>query len=398
MSGMQRQLELVDAHMLAAPVRQVLGRSTATVGDWSYWPLTGHAINPVTAGIYGFQGSARDGSQELAWSLILKVIHWVDLSGTPLEQNYMNEPPDWNYWKREALAYQSGVLRGCRGNLVPAECYGVVEQADDSAWLWLENVTETGGSAWSLDRHVLAARHFGEFNGAHLARHIPGYPWLCKGFMRQWVTTFLRLGSMEPVQNPAVWHHPRVKRAFPLSLAGQLIRLVQDSDLLLAHLEQLPQTMSHHDTHRPNLFARTNDSVQDQTVVIDWSFLGLSAVGEDLGNQISGNLYNLAVEPSLARRYYERALQAYMEGLRAAGWRGQPEAVRFACATAASLRFPLFAARHLRSLAGPEERTFADDLAERHGGSIEEVLQRWGEALRFLIGLADEARDLLGRI
>lgn len=47
---------------------------------------------------------------------MLKIAQWVDLRGTPLEHDYLNEPVDWNYWKREALAYQSGILNGWQGN------------------------------------------------------------------------------------------------------------------------------------------------------------------------------------------------------------------------------------------------------------------------------------------
>ena len=63
-------------------------------------------------------------------------------------------------------------------------------------------------------------------------------------------------------------------------------------------------------------------SCRDQTVVIDWSFLGTAAVGADLGMQVSGNLYSLYVDPRNAQAYYEAALESYVAGLRDAGWRG----------------------------------------------------------------------------
>ncbi len=394
MPDLEAQLDEIDAGMLTPVVRQALSRDRATVVDWTYAPLTHGVINPVTAGLYQFAGTARDGEERLPWSVILKVIHWVDLSGTPLADGYMDEPSDWNYWKREALVFQSGILDAWKGDLVPVRCYAVAEQPDDSVWLWLEHVREPPGTTWTLERHILAARHFGQFNGAYCGDGpIPDHPWLCKRFMRQWIRTSLAFGAMDIATDPTFWEHPQVRRAFPTPIAGRVIDLLDDADRLLTHVEQQPQTLSHLDTHCVNLFARRGDRGQDQTVVIDWSFLGTAAVGEDLGMQISGNLYDLRVDPANARPYYEAALEAYVAGLRDAGWRGSPEVVRFASATAASLRLVPFGIEMLRELFDTaEEASWVDRLAKQQGSTVEETLPRWGQAITFLLDLADEAR------
>ena len=399
MPALDAKLNAVDATLLTPLVRKALGSRGARVVDWSYSTMSEGRINPVTAGLVLFRGTARDGTRQVPWSLVLKAIHWVDLSGTPLGQHYMDEPSDWNYWKREALVFRSGILEEWQGELVPVRCYDVVDQADGSIWLWLEHVEEAADAAWRLDRHVLAALHTGEFNGAWTARPIPDYPWLCRGFMRQWVRTFHALGSVETFEDQAIWEHPRVRRVFPEPVAGRTLRLVEDSERLLDRLEAQPTTLSHLDVQRSNFFTRRGARGQDQTVVIDWSFLGETAVGEDLGMQVSANLTFLVVAPAKARRYYERALQAYLEGLRRAGWRGNPEAVRFACATAASVRYVLFGARSLTHLAqAAEGESWADDLARRRGQPVEETWRDWAEGFRFLLDLGDEARGLLDRI
>lgn len=400
MLDLDAQFEAIDAGLLEPVVRKVLDRDGATTGEWTCAPLTHGAINPVTAGLYQFCGTARDGEEQLSWSAILKVIHWVDFSGTPLADGYMNEPGDWNYWKREALVFRSGILENWNGDLVPVRCYDVVDYADDCAWLWLEHVQDLPGTTWALERHLQAARHFGQFNGAYCGdRSIPDFPWLCKGFMRQWVGTSLALGVMEIAADPEFWKHPLVRQALPTPSAGRVLHLLEDADRLLAHLERLPQTLSHLDTDSVNLFARIGDQGQDQTVVIDWSFLGMAAVGEDLGMQISGNLYGLHVDPAGARPYYEAALDSYVAGLRDAGWRGTPEAVRFASATAASLRLIPFALEMLRELLSSEGgASWADRLAEAQGSTVEETISRWGQAVIFLLGLADEARQLADQV
>jgi hypothetical protein len=396
---LDEQLGALEARILEPVVRKALARDGATIDDWAYVPLAHGVINPVTAGLYRFTGTARDGKERLSWSVILKVVHWVDLSGTPLADGYLEEPGDWNYWKREALVFQSGILDDCKGDLVPVRCYHVIEQADDCVWLWLEDVKEPPGQTWTLERHVLAARHFGQFNGAYCGdRPIPDCPWLSKNFMRQWLRTSFAVGAAAIAMDPVFWGHPQMRKIFPTPIAGRVVDLLDDADRLLDHLERQPQTLSHLDSHCVNLFARLGEQGQDQTVVIDWSFLGTAAVGEDLGMQVSGNLYGLHVDPAQAQQYYKAALEAYVDGLRDAGWRGAPECVQFASAAAASLRLVPFGLKMLRDLLKSEEReSWADRLAKEQGSTVEDTLPRWGQAITFLLDLADKARQLMAQ-
>jgi hypothetical protein len=291
------RLDAIDAQMLAPLVCQALKRDRTTIDDCAIAPLTHSVVNPVTAGLYQVSGAASDGEEQLPWSLILKIIHWVDLSGTPLAERYMNEPEDWNYWKREALIFQSGILDQVKCNskcdLIPVRCYDVIEQPDGSVWLWLEHVQDPPGPTWSFGRRILAARHFGQFNGAYSGPGaVPDYPWLGRGFVRQWVRMARLFGVTETAGDPAFWGHPVARLVFPTPIAGRGIDLMEDADRLLANLERQPQALSHLDSHDVNLFSRRGDRGQQQTVVIDWSFVGMAAVGEDLGMQVSGNLYD----------------------------------------------------------------------------------------------------------
>jgi hypothetical protein len=400
MPDLEAQLGAIDAGMLAPVARKALNRERATIDDWTYASLTHAVINPVTAGLYQFGGTATEGEEQLSWSAVLKVIHWTDYGGTPLADGYMDEPRDWNYWKREALVFQSGILDDWQGDVVPVRCYAVVEQQDGSVWLWLEHVRDTPGSAWTLERHIRAAYQFGQFNGAYCGRRsLPDTPWLCRRFMRQWIKSSYAFGVGEIVNDPTFWQHPHVRRAFRTPIAGRVIDLLDDADWLIAHLDRQPQTLAHLDAHYVNLFTRLGDQGQDQTVVIDWAFLGIAAVGEDLAMQIAGNLYDLKVNPTDARPYYEAALEAYVAGLRDAGWRGTLEGVRYACATAASLRRVPFALGLLRAhLDTVEGDSWVGHLAREQGSTVEETLQRWGQAITFLLDLADEARQLAAQL
>lgn len=80
---------------------------------------------------------------------------------------------------------------------------------------------------------------------------------------------------------------------------------------------------------------------------------------------IAGNLFNLEAEPAAAQRYQEAPFEAYVEGLRVAGWQGSREAVRFAYATAASLHYVPFGAGMMASLLDKTEgASWADHLTK----------------------------------
>jgi len=297
---------------------------------------------------------------------------------------------------RKALDRDRLTIEDWKGDLVPVRCYDVAEQLGDSVWLWLEHVQELPGATWPLERHVLAARHFGQFNGAHCGEWpIPDFPWLSRGFVKQWVQTAHAFGLADTAGDPAFWEHPVARLVFPTPIAGRVIDLMDDAGRLLAQLERQPQTLSHLDTHYENLFDRCGDRGQDQTVVIDWSFLGAAAVGEDLGMQVSGNLYSLRVDPANARSYYEAALEVYVDGLRDAGWQGAPQVARFGSSAAASLRVVTYGIESLRRLFDSGEAwAWADGLVEEQGSTAEETLPRWGQVITFLLDLADDARQL----
>ena len=145
----------VTAQTLTPPVRQALADAQAELLDWSCTRLPLYGVNPVTTGIYRFTGNARSGGTSKPWSLILKQIHWLDLDGHG--KHYLDTPSDWNYWKREALAYQSGLLDGSHGGLVPTQCYAVTEPAPTIAWVWLQDLGDDSQQKWSIERHLLAA-------------------------------------------------------------------------------------------------------------------------------------------------------------------------------------------------------------------------------------------------
>ena len=148
--------------------------------------LGGGAGNPVSVGLYRFEGTGKEGNESLAWSVILKVLQ------SPANVGMVNmgegeNQAHWNYWKRELLVYQSGLLEMLPDGMASPRCFGAVEQPGNTAWLWLEDITDSFAGAWSLARYALTARHLGRLNGMFgTLRPLPTNPWVGANLTQQW--------------------------------------------------------------------------------------------------------------------------------------------------------------------------------------------------------------------
>lgn len=372
---------------------------TAKPTSWGFERVEWAAVNPGTLGIYRVSGMAQtqDGSQP--FSMVFKAVGDVDLTGHPLDEGYIHLPEDWNYWKREALVFQSGVLDGYRGPLVAVRCLGV-EDNGDSAFMWLEELHDDGGrQVWPIDRLVLAAQHLGRFSGDHLGAppSVDDYPWLCQNFTHDWVAMSLLIGAKEACESDEVWRHPLLRNAFPRSPRQRVASLLADVEALLETAHSLPATLTHHDAHWDNLFRRSDGEVE-QTVVVDWGFLGLAAVGEDLGHQVGVNVFHLRVPAGDASSYEEGASRSFLEGVSKAGVQVDRQRVRLVSQAVAALRMVSFAAAHVAWLSDEDEAPWPDEWATARHLDVDQLLHRWAAALWWLLDLGDQARhtaDLL---
>lgn len=108
---MTDELSGLNPGQLTGVVRRAIGDPAAAVVGWAYERLSWAAISPSTVALFRVSGTARTGSgKEVPWVAVLKIVGDVDLTGPPLDQDYMHNPEDWNYWQREALAFESGLL------------------------------------------------------------------------------------------------------------------------------------------------------------------------------------------------------------------------------------------------------------------------------------------------
>ena len=356
---------------LAEPVTRALGVGHVDVVDWrveSMKPGTGGA----TGGLYRIEGSASATEVPHTWAVVLKVLR--PRAGRLATQGNVAaasglEPHHYNYWRREALAYQSGMLerlavagdRSGAGVRVP-RCYGVDERSDESVWIWLEALDDTRVKPpWSRETFAHVARHLGRLNGAafsldtaEAAPPRPDHEWLSRGWLRSWLARWstVTAGALDPQS----WSDPRVRRAFPdpdASLAS-MQRLAGAQQELLGALDRLPQALSHLDAFSRNVILLGENA---PPVLIDWAYLGLAALGEEVAQLVAGTILFGDADRHTAREIGAAALEAYLEGLGDAGWSGDPEVVRFGYAAAAPLRWGAFAVANVfRAATADDER------------------------------------------
>jgi hypothetical protein len=333
-------------------------------------------MQPGHRALYRWSGRAVADGADRDWSLILKVSR---------RDPNIDQEAAWNYWKREFLAYTSGVLEDILGIAAP-RLLGSFERGGESTFLLLEEVPESVPGPWPAERYVVAARHLGIFNGAYLAgRPMPDRSFFTRRYLRSWTSW---LPWIDAVRSAASWSDPLVAHAFPEPPIARLERLHDAVPELADRLERLPQTLSHLDAWRANLIgSRSLDGVE-RTVAVDWSFVGIAPAGQELAITVGGSHIWLDADPRDIKMLSDRAFAAYLAGMREAGWRGDKRDVRFAYAASAALYAAPMVPLWLGRVADPTRREWLERKCRR---PIEEVVRGWAMLLDHVLDLAAEA-------
>jgi thiamine kinase-like enzyme len=155
-----------------------------------------------------------------------------------------------------------------------------------------------------------------------------------------------------------------------------------DRGRFLGVLDDMPATLCHFDFHPANLF----DGGHDTTAAIDWSFVGIGALGEDASNLVPDAALDFHVRPEDLGALYEAVAGGYAAGLRDAGWSGSDATVRLAMSATMAAKYAWI---------GPALAHAAIDGRELlNGRPIGEALAWWAPTVGFLLDRADEARGL----
>jgi hypothetical protein len=373
------RLPEIDQNMLLPLVRNALDSQTIDGLSWSCQQLHG-GVGLGTA-IYRFSGEGHDQGQKVPWSLILKTL-------CPAEDNA--DVTAWNYYRREADAYQSGWLDDVPGGLAAPRCFGVFDHQDGTSWIWLEDVADDLSSPWSLEHYGLVARHLGQFNGAYLVdQPLPSWSWLSSGWLRKVIENS---APAIPLVRDSL-DHVLMRRWLPGDISDSYFRLWEERGVYLDAVDRLPHTLCHLDVFRRNLFARRTADGDYESVAIDWAFAGKGAMGEDLVPLVLASAMFYEIDLDQAQALEEIVFEGYLGGLSDAGWRGDPRQVRLGYAASASLRYRFNDMG--RWLAVVLDENLHPMVEHAMGKPVGEVFDQVARVGRFSDRLADEARELI---
>ncbi|BAZ54321.1 hypothetical protein NIES4103_70060 (plasmid) [Nostoc sp. NIES-4103] len=379
----------IDEATLTTVVRRLLNRANAKLGEWQAKPIPHHIINNVTAGLQRITGVASDRNENFSWSVILKILHLKPEDSAAIF-NSSQDPAHWNYWQREALAYTSGLLDNLTSDLVAPRCFATSEASFNVVWLWLEDIQGIPGTTWSLERFGLAARHLGYLQGTYaLMPSLPTEPWLSRDWHRTWVSN-IDYTALEELRELSASGYPLLKGLFTSTDCDRMMRLWSDRHLLFDAVDQAPRTLCHFDISPNNLFARHNAQGNDQTVIIDWSFVGHGVLGMDIVNFILDSVFLMFVDSSLLIPLEQLVFAEYLAGLRSAGWNGDQRVVRFVYAAVAALHFGLLGGRLLKLVQNESRHNW---LEQRFGQSIDEIITSRAIAITHALNLAQETHS-----
>lgn len=186
---------------------------------------------------------------------------------------------------------------------------------------------------------------------------------------------------------------PWGRRWLPEEDSDRYFRLWAERELYLDALDRLPQTICHFDIFRRNLFARRTADGDDQTVAIDWAFVGRGSIGADLNPLVWMSIALAGIGLDKKHELEEIVFEDYLEGLREAGWEGDAQQVRLGY-KAASVRYQFPELE--RWLALILDESLHAGMEQSIGMPIGQIFDTVALMRHSLFGQLDEARELIG--
>lgn len=286
-----------------------------------------------------------------------------------------DEPGHWNHWRREAEVYASGLPE--RLGIRAPELIEVREREDGAVELVLAHVEGRTGAALTLEDLVATARVLGRAQGR---AELPREPWLSRGFLRTYATT--RAVDYRLLEDDDAWAAPVLREHVTTELRSGLRRLHARREDLFRIAERAQRTVAHLDVWPNNIIM----DAHGEPVLIDWQFTGDGAIGEDVANLVPDAVFDLLFDHTRLGELAERATEAYVDGLRDAGWTGRPDDVRIAIG-ACAVKYDWMFHYILKDARDPER-------ARAYGGAEvdpDTFFAARAAALRLCVDWADEA-------
>ncbi len=337
----------------------------------------GLRLHSVTGGVF----RVTWGSAGSTGSLVIKVVrHGHDADPQALWVSG-STPNHRNYWKREWLAYDSGLLDALPGQLRAPRRLMTTQPADDETWIWMEDVEGRPGGTWPVADYGSVAFDVGTTQGAYAAGSapLPTDEWLARGWLRAWVDALGRHVSL--IDDDGAWAENPLRLL--VSLRERFASLWSRREDLLAIVEAAPMCLVHCDLWPANLIAADDGT----TVAIDWSQIGIGAVGQDL-DQMTLDPVWMQVMPGVDIESIEQVvLPSYLAGLQSSGLGVTLEELEDWYAAAAAAHYGPMLTTWAAQLAEPDWVAF---LERRHGRSIDDITLDKGRVIDRALTLGEQ--------
>lgn len=356
--------------------RHLLGEEVTSVADLQIDRI-GRSVGPGTLGIYRVTGKASMAAGPQSWSAVVKVI------GAPDGLNASTEVDP----NREISVYRSGVFASLQRGVRAARCYTIQEKGDLQL-LWLEDLSVAPQPPWNTHHYIETARHLGLFNGHWPEQALPEWDWLSRGgLFRKYraahhEAAFARL--------PVIQDHDLIRLGAPNGI-HDLMQLWQDGHQLLEKATAAPKGICHLDCHARNLFPARDAKSEPCTVAIDWASVGIDSLGTDICTLLSSALRWLDLTPEEARSLRHPVFEAYMSGLREAGWSGDEAHVKFVFLACLGMEPIRNVWNMVNATDNPKFRAMVENALQRPVGG---VYVQWNKAQPFFIECNRQALQL----
>jgi hypothetical protein len=340
----------LDERDLAEIARAVSGSAGAMLRDWWVEPVDYDIGSSSTAGLRRIRGVVADAGAFRPWSVFVKLLRshrHIELPAVLEERLRATAEADLS-WRHEADVYRSGVDDVLPLGLRLPIRYRIDDLDDDLVVEWLEDVRTTP-AAWDVPRFERAARLLGRLavrltepdRLPESVSRVPGEILRLQYLERQLFALPVLLGE-------EIWAHPQL--ADERHLRRDLHRMAERIPALLGALEGLPHTFVHGDASPQNLLVPADDPLG--FVAVDWSLIGLVAVGYDLSQLVIGLVHAGQLDVDALPAIQHAVLPAYTAGLADEGIAVGEDVVRFGFHATLAVR-SAFSALPLARLAGP---------------------------------------------
>lgn len=392
--GVSSDLDVIGPDEWSSLVTTMLDSDRAEIISWGSEQI----LRGVGTGtrLYRTSGTAARGNAgPIGWSMIVKFFTF-DIA---VFETLSESEQDWNYWKREWLAYQSSWQQNLTGSLVAPRCYGhstarpadapsTPDRTELIAWIALEDLGDHTVT-WTPPEFAALARHAGEFNGTHPTGMFDDAPWLAHNWLRGWTEQ----AAPAIAQLSEGVDGDIAQRVLPAEITEQLLQLWADREQLLRALDQLPVILGHNDLFPRNVFRR--DSVQgERTVAIDWPYVGPTPIGAELASMVGASQVFFGSPPDEWEDLEQACLTGYRRGLDQVGYGVDPADIEAGYLLSYALRFGVGVTGHtLDAALLPVE---ARPEFSRTVAPYDDLIDRIEAQSRFRQVRIDRARALLG--